>query len=122
MTAETIDELLRAMHFVEETSAKIHGLDTEDDIFGTLIGEFSKSERYCGAIFRLDEGERTITVVGRSLADNPDRSGTKDSNPLCVDLEKSSPLRAAIREGRTIEVDTASGAFCFSGELLSVQR
>jgi len=116
LTRAAMEDLIQCMHFVERTSAKIHGLDRDQDVYRTLIDEFRKSGRYCGALFLLEGRGPTVRIYETSLFEDMDTFFEKMGVGQCVELERAGPLRLVLGQGRTIQADIESVLAAFSPE------
>jgi len=105
MTDGIPQDLIEVMRFVERASAKIHGLSSEDEIFRALIGEFRRSQRYCGAIFLVSAGGSRVKLAETSLAVAKRPDDLQEFQSEGVDLDKVSPLKKVLIKGGTVRVD-----------------
>ncbi|MEA1964186.1 MAG: PAS domain S-box protein, partial [Candidatus Aerophobetes bacterium] len=115
---QKMEELIELIHFIENVSTKIHGLQNETEIYRTVIEEFSKSKHYTSGIFLLTEDRSKLEIVETSTSARKLKEAEKFTGlqlkKFMIDLNKQSIYHQVAREGKTIHtraINTMEGLF-----------
>ncbi|MBM3133407.1 MAG: PAS domain S-box protein, partial [Chloroflexi bacterium] len=104
---QSLQDLIDIVHFTENVSAKIHGLQTEAEIFKTVIEEFAKSKRYVTSILLLTKDGSGLGINESSVSSRVLNAMAKVAHAKLeayrIDLHKSVVFSQVVREHKTLE-------------------
>lgn len=107
--ARALHDLIKIIHLIGNTSAKIHGVLDKDEIFKILIEEFRKSKHYTLSILLLTDDRLKLRIAKTSLAPERLKAGEKIAGVQLrgheIDLNKSDSYSQVVKKGKIIQVN-----------------
>lgn len=105
-TDKQLREVFKLIHFTEEISAKIHGINDPTKIFTALIEEFSKTKKYVASIMLLDDQKSELSITYTSVEPHKIKLGESLSRMRLKDYKiniNKSKFFKQILKGKTTE-------------------
>ena len=107
---KSYQDIIDTIQFLEKVSAKIYGLRDEDEIFDTIVKEFSQSPFFDCSINLLAEDRKTLVMRGVSINSEILKKAEKKlgirTKFFKIHLDKSPAYRKVVQEGKTVYFKT----------------